>query len=157
MIAEPEFDWTRQFDKTRDIPITTTSEQITHFYRAMSNAEFTSTLGYLQDRNSSGEGPHVRADLDYLLSASFINKSNSPYDVIVEYTMLQSRASSFYLTPFQYIPGSGPGGSIFNAARNTGLNYIKYEKGISIGFPGNSTMLFNSALIAPPNIYKNIK
>ncbi|KMQ67738.1 hypothetical protein ACM39_12940 [Chryseobacterium sp. FH2] len=143
-----------------DVPATTTDtngEQITHFYRAMSNAEYSSTLGYLQDRNSSGEGPHVRADIGYLLSASFINKANSPYNVIVEYRMLQSSTRSFYLTPYQYVPGTGSGGTIFNVARATGLNYLKYEKGVSIGFPGNSTILFNSALITPPRIYKNIK
>ncbi|WP_261512654.1 RHS repeat-associated core domain-containing protein [Chryseobacterium paludis] len=129
----------------------------THFYRAMSNAEYLSTNGYLQDRNSSGEGPHVRSDIDYLLSANFINKPNSSYDVIVEYTMYQAEARAFYATPYQYMSGSGPGGPIFNAARAAGLNYIKYEKGTSIGFPGASTMLFNASLISPPRIFKNLK
>lgn len=147
-----------------DIPLTGATDvpadepdSFTHFYRAMSNAEYLSTGGYLQDRNASGEGPHVRSDIGYLLSANFINKPNSSYDVIVEYTVNQAKANTFYLTPYQYTSGAGLGGPIFNAARASGLNYLKFEKGISIGFPGASTAIFNNSLIGPPKIYKNLK
>jgi hypothetical protein len=140
-----------------DIPADEPGNKITHFYRAMSNAEYISTGGYLQDRNTSGEGPHVRSDISYLLSANFINRPNSSYDLIIEYSVNQANANVFYLTPYKYTSGAGLGGPIFNAARASGLNYIKFEKGVSLGFPGVSTAIFNSSLVAPPKIYKNLK
>ena len=138
----------------RDSP---SPESYVTFYRAMSSQEYNNTKGYLQDLNVSGEGPHVRADLSYLLHANFINKKDSGYDYIVRYNVSKEAATSFFSTPFIFTRDIGKGGPIFNAARAAGMPYMKYEKGFSLGFPGRSTQTFNSSLINAPSIIMNIK
>ncbi len=130
-------------------------EKTVKFYRAMSNAEYAATKGYLQDTKSSGEGPHVRPDINYLLNAKFIKVG--PYDVIVKYKVRASDALKLGLTPFHFIPElDGKGGPTFTAARSTGMWYIKHEKGISVGFPGTSTAVFNGMLVEEPKKELNL-
>ncbi|WP_221405082.1 RHS repeat domain-containing protein [Apibacter adventoris] len=137
--------------------ITKKSPSFQYFYRAMSSAEYASTKGYLVDLKTSGEGPHVRTDISYLLDASFINKLDSKYDYILSYKVNIASATLFETTPFIYTPGTGKGGPVFNAARMAGMPYLKYEKGFSYGFPGAATALFNTSLMEPPKIIYNIK
>lgn len=130
-------------------------DQNVYFYRAMSNAEYESTKGYLKDTRTSGEGPHVRPDIDYIKNAKFIQ--TGPYDVIVRYKVKASDAAKLGLTPFHFVPNLGQkGGPIFDGARATGMWYIKHEKGISVGFPGTSTEIFNDMLQEEPKKIENI-
>ncbi|WP_353100644.1 hypothetical protein [Myroides odoratus] len=70
-----------------------------------------------------------------------------PYDIIVEYQIYNDAYNAFFASPYQFMAGSGLGGPIFSAARSAGLNYIKYEAGVTnLGFPGNSVILFNSSI-----------
>ena len=56
-------------------------------------------------------------------------------------------STAFFASPYQFMAGSGLGGPIFSAARSAGLNYVKYETGVTnLGFPGNSVILFNSSI-----------
>ena len=128
-----------------------------YFYRAMSASEYAKTNGYLMDTRPTGEGPHVRRDIQYLLNAKFINNSGK-YDYIVQYMVKKEAAELFESTPFVFTPGQGKGGEIFNNARKVGLPYMKYEKGdFSYGFPGSkATTLFNSSLIGKPKIIHKI-
>jgi RHS repeat-associated protein len=130
-------------------------QNVVYFYRAMSNEEYAATKGYLQDRNSSGEGPHVRKDVTYLLNAKFIEKG--PYDLIVKYRIPVAKAQAFDLTPYTYVPGTGPGGPTFDAARGANWWYKKLEKGVSYGFPGASTAAFNESIIGAPEVVQKIK
>ncbi|AEA43374.1 RHS repeat-associated core domain-containing protein [Fluviicola taffensis] len=125
-----------------------------YYYRAMSTEEFTSTGGYLVDLKTSGEGPHIRPELSYITNAKFIQKGN--YDVVVRYTSYISNTAMMSST-FHYIPGTGSGNTVFNSARKIGMWYVKYEKGVSFGFPGSSTMIFNASLIGKPTVIKNLK
>ncbi|WP_438422962.1 RHS repeat-associated core domain-containing protein [Aquimarina macrocephali] len=124
------------------------------FYRAMSKTEFEITRGYLQDINIKGEGPHVRPDINYLKNAKFIK--NGPYDLIVRYKVKLTDALKLTTTPFQFTAGKGKGGPIFNGARSVGFWYVKYEKGMSIGFPGVSTKVFNNMLQEEPEKIETI-
>ena len=134
----------------------TRREKFGTYYRAMSWEEFNSTGGFLSDRNSSGEGPNVIADINYILKAKF-TKDGSKYNVIVQYhSALTQRALAS--TPFVYVAGQDGVSPIFNAARSAGMWYQKIEgkKGVAYGFPATSTAVFNSSLIAPPMIIRII-
>ncbi|MDX6187737.1 FG-GAP-like repeat-containing protein [Flavobacterium sp. Fl-318] len=136
------------------------------YYRAMSASEWNSTHGYLVDRNTSGEGPHVRPSTTYLLNADFI-KNRNKYNYIVKYDVYVDKAMAFEASPFIFVAGSKKDGMalkgkpIFNAARNAGLNYIKVEGNMdpdfSLGFPGRSALLFNASFRTPPIIYSRLK
>jgi hypothetical protein len=105
---------------------------------------------------TSGEGPHVRRNIEYLLNAKFIQRVE--YDVIIRYAVSNEVAAIFDLTPFVFIPKPGKkGNEVFNPARECGMWYKKYENGISYGFPGSSTALFNASIIGNPEIYKSKK
>lgn len=145
------------------IPLVLTGDEVKHkeapistYYRAMSWEEYSSTGGLLTDRNTTGEGPHIRHDKSYLMNAKFIQTGN--YDVVVKYHSVSS-PTFLASTTFKYSAGSGKGGPIFNAARAAGMWYQKIEgsKGISYGFPGNSTIIFNGSLVAPPVIETILK
>ncbi|MGV0831947.1 RHS repeat domain-containing protein [Empedobacter brevis] len=131
---------------------------VDYYYRAMSSSEYSLTSGYLFDLKKSGEGPHVRRDMDYLLKAKFINKKRSNYDYIVSYKVNRVSSTIFQSTPFTFNPLTQKyGKEIFNSARAVGMPYLKYEKGFSYGFPGNrATTLFNASLMEPPRIIYNI-
>ncbi|MEN9301769.1 MAG: hypothetical protein RL264_198 [Bacteroidota bacterium] len=145
------------------IPLLLTGDEVKHkeppistYYRAMSWEEYSRTGGLLSDRKTKGEGPHIRYNKSYLINAKFIQTGN--YDIIVKYHSISS-PTFLSSTPFKFSAGSGKGGPIFKAARNAGMWYLKIEgsKGISYGFPGNSTIIFNGSLVAPPVIENILK
>jgi RHS repeat-associated protein len=131
-------------------------DEYVSMYRAMSMVEYESTGGYLVDLRTSGEGPHVRSDIGYLSNAEFIQKGKN-YDIIVKYQISAEAFLGFNATPYQFTPGTGKGGPIFNAAREAGLPYIKNEKGLSYGFPGLATTLFNSSIVGRPKVFINLR
>jgi len=154
MIAEPEFDWTRQFDKTRDIPITTTGEPsgVEFFYRAMSYAEYKQAGGYLTQRlNESGiyagEGPYVTRRLEYAQKATFSFGYADQYDLIVQYAVPQGTYEMFKNIS---LPARG---TTMRQSEQLGLPIKKREGGdFNFSFYGTNTTIFNSVVIGLPQI-----
>jgi RHS repeat-associated protein len=134
------------------------------YYRAMSWAEYRANGGRLSDRRSSGEGPHIRPDISYIMNSKFImrNKDVSKYGVIVEYNSSLSpqmlSSTKFVYSTLDANGNQVPGGPIFNGARAEGTWYRKEEgkHGTSFGFPGVSTQTFNSSLLSSPKIHFTI-